>query len=395
MKKKLILALFFFLFCSRLTARSGDGYSSDGLVDRAHFLYEPELELAGQLMIATKLDSAERVVERYIAANPNRPDGYYFRATATSWRLFLISEDEDPEPLKKKFEEELDLSRQYAERAEKNGDTRFAGTLYLGAIYGQQALLAVIDHRWLVMAPLAKRAWNYIEKVLELDPDYYDSYLGRGTYMYITGSLPAAVKLLALVYGFEGNKTEGLANIWLAAARGLYSRDASLALLMNIYSTLEEPNERILRAARELRERYPDNPLIHWRLGDILLRSKFYGEAREVYGEVTARIEQGCPYYDNRMFSRWSMAYRIALSDKKMGSLDLARTGFEQIAAAGGEVHPDWIRASSNLELGGIYYQCEKYELARRCLEAVLEMDDFRNSRDKARELLKKIGKRE
>ena len=132
-------------------------------------------------------------MERFITAHPDRPCGYYFRATATSWRLFLIGEHDDPEPLKEKFAEELELSRKIAGQAAKVDSTKFEGTLYLGAVYGQQALLALIDHRWLVMAPLAKRAWNYIDKALEMDPEYYDLYMGRGTYMYVTGALPEVV----------------------------------------------------------------------------------------------------------------------------------------------------------------------------------------------------------
>ncbi len=368
--------------------------AAEEMVDRTHLLYEPELELAGSLMIATELDSAERVVERFIAANPDRPCGYYFRATAISWRLFLISEDEDPEPLKQRFEQELERSRRVAEQAARSDETKLEGTLYLGAVYGQQALLALMDHRWLVMAPLAKRAWNYIEKMLEMDPDYYDSYMGRGIYLYFTDALPEVVKVLALAFGFEGNRREGLANMWLAASRGLYSRDVSAVMLLNIYSTLEEPNERVLQAAHELRELYPDNPLIHWRLGDILLRSDSLAGARQVYDEVAARIESGYRYYDNRMFSHWSLAYRMALCDKKSGEIERALQGFRKITSAAEEIDPKWVLSSSYLELGRIYYQQGRYELATQALKRVKELDNFRDSRDKADELLKKIKNR-
>ncbi|MFC1544957.1 tetratricopeptide repeat protein, partial [Gemmatimonadota bacterium] len=340
-----------------------------------------------------RLDSAERVLERFIVAHPERPCGYYFRATATSWRLFLIGEDEDPEPLKEKFGEQLEISRKAAEEAAKIDSTRFEGTLYLGAVYGQQALLAMIDHRWLVMAPPAKRSWNYIEKAQKIDPDFYDCYMGRGIYLYITDALPEVVRLLALAYGFEGDKTEGLANIWLAASRGLYSRDASRMVLMNIYSSLQEPNERIMRTAQSLRERYPDNPMIHWRLGDLLLRDKQFTQARETFEEVARKIESGYPYYDNRMFSEWSMAYRIALCDKKMGEFDSALRGFESITAAD-SVHPRWIVPSANLELGRIYLMKNEFVLAEQALRRVLDGKDYHGNHDQAKELIKQIEKR-
>jgi hypothetical protein len=367
--------------------------AADDMVDRTHVLYEPELELAGSLMIATELDSAEKVVERFIAANPDRPCGYYFRATAISWRLFLISEDEDPEPLKKSFEQELELSRTMAEQAAKGKETKLEGTLYLAAVYGQQALLALVDHRWLVMAPLAKKAWDYIEKTMEMDPDYYDSYMGRGIYLYFTDALPELVRVLALAFGFEGNRREGLANMWLAASRGLYSRDVSAVMLLNIFSTIEEPGERVLSVAHELHDLYPNNPLIHWRLGDLLLRSDSLAQARQVYNEVSARVESGYRYYDNRMFSRWSMAYRIALCDKKSGELEQALQGFGRITSAPGEIDPKWVLASSYLEQGRIYLMQSKYDLATQSLRRVKKLDEFRDSHDQADELLKKIKK--
>ncbi len=364
------------------------------MVDRTHFLYEPELELASRLMVATEFDSAQRVVERFIAANPDRPCGYYFRATAISWRLFLISEDDDPEPLKQRFRQELERSRRVAEQATRNDETKLEGTLYLGAVYGQQALLALMDHRWLVMAPLAKRAWDYVEEVLEMDPDYYDSYMGRGIYLYVTDALPEVVRVLALAFGFKGNRREGLANIWLAAARGLYSRDVSAVMLMNIYATHEEPGERVLRMAHRLRRLYPDNPLIHWRLGDLLLRSDSLAAARQVFEEVSARIGSGYRYYDNRMFSRWSMAYRIALCDRKSGDLERALQGFERITSAREEVRPRWVQAAANLELGRIYLSRGEYDRAEGVLRRVKELDDFHDSHDQADKLLDKIRKK-
>jgi tetratricopeptide (TPR) repeat protein len=211
--------------------------------------------------------------------------------------------------------------------------------------------------------------------------------------MYVTDALPEVVRLLALAYGFEGDRDEGMANIWLAASKGLYSREASQVMLMNIYSTMEKPNERILRTASDLREKFPDNPLIHWRLGDLLLRDKQYDAARKTFEEVAGRIESGYPYYDNRMFSSWSMAYRIALCDRKSGDLDKARRGFEQIATAD-SVHPAWILPSSNLELGRIYFNNQEYGRAEQALLLVLDEDDFHDSHDEAKNLLKQIKKR-
>lgn len=250
----------------------------------------------------------------------------------------------------------------------------------------------MIERKYLVMAPLAKRAWNTIEKALNIDPEYYDNYLGRGIYQYFTNVLPKMIKILALVYGFEGDREEGLENIRLAAARGLYSRDASKIMLLNLYSVIETPDSSVREMARKLHEKYPDNPLIHWRYGDILLRLKEYQAAAEIFQQVAERIENNYPFYRNKMFSRYSMAFRLGYCDSKTGKSAMALKRFDSILASS-EVTPEWILPATYLEKGRIHFRMGEKEQARQSLEAVLDYSDYRGGREQARQLLKKLGK--
>lgn len=242
------------------------------------------------------------------------------------------------------------------------------------------------------MAPLAKRAWNLIDEALRIDPEYYDSYLGRGIYQYFTDVLPKMIKILALAYGFERDREEGLENIRLAAARGFYSRDASKIMLLNLYSVIETPDSSVREMARKLHEKYPDNPLIHWRYGDILLRLKEYQAAAEIFQQVAERIENNYPFYRNKMFSRYSMAFRLGYCDSKTGKSAMALKRFDSILASS-EVTPEWILPATYLEKGRIHFRMGEKEQARQSLEAALDYSDYRGSREQARQLLKKLGK--
>ncbi|MCE5272331.1 hypothetical protein LLH00_13720 [bacterium] len=389
--KNLLRAGFFLLavFSPQAVALAGPSGPASPL-DTA--LYEPALKQATALMLNMKLDSAEVLVERWTRAHPGRPAGPFFRSALLSWRLFLLPEEDDDTALKRAFEEANDQCRARAERVMSQRGGELEGTSYLGAVYGQQALLALIDRRWLAMAPLAKKAWQYVQRTVALDPQYYDSYMGLGIYLYFTDILPRLVRVLAEVYGFEGDRARGLASLELAAQRGYYSQDAAGIMLLNIYSETEPPDSSIVALAHSLAQRYPDNPLIQWRLGDILLRHKDYAEAETVFRAVLERVDSGTPFYRNRMFTRWSMLYRIGICRGKLERREEALAAFEEIVSAG-QIKPEWLPSAANFIAGGLYLQAGDTLRARERLQTVRRLPDFEGSRDRAAELLHKLDK--
>lgn len=353
-------------------------------------LYDPDLERAGQLLLDMRLEEAEKLIGNSIERNAEKPAGYFFRSAALSWRIFLAPERSDTKELKKEFEKALSTSRRFAEKAQSRSESRFEGTLYLGAVYGQEALLALLDKKYLLMAPLARRAWNYLQEAVSLDPEYYDSYFGLGIYKYFTDVLPRMIKILALAYGFEGDREGGLTDLWLAVEKGLYSRDEAGIMLLNIYSITETPDSSLGALASELHRRYPDNPLIHWRYGDILFRMKKYAEAGKIYQEVAERIEAGHPFYRNSMFSAYSIAYRLGACDRHLGKNREALERFKSILKAH-DVTPEWVVPVSYLECGSLYLAEGNTALAEKSLKAVLQYKDFSGSHSKAKALLEKL----
>jgi len=353
-------------------------------------LYDEELDRTGQLLLGMRLDEADSLIANSIERNRERPAGYFFKSAALSWRLFLAAEGSDTKKLKKEFESAVEDSRRVAENTRSRKESRFEGTIYLGAVYGQEALLAMLDRRYLVMAPLSRQALIYIEEAISIDPQYYDCYLGTGIYKYFTAVLPGAVKILAEAFGFPADREGGLSDLRLALERGLYSRDAAGVMLMNIYSLTEIPDSSAGALAAELYRRYPDNPLIHWRYGDILYRLKKYFKAQEIYQQVEKRIESDYPFYRNSMFSAWSISFRLAMCDRKQGRDQEALKRLSLILS-GTKVTPDWIVPVSCLVCGEIYFAQGNHALAEKNLRAVLQYDDYNGSRKRAETLLEQL----
>jgi len=376
------LAAFLCLICPR------HGYCQS--VD--HPLYYEELYKAVELLLAMRMDEGEELIQGWIERNREKPAGYFFHAAAISGRIYLLPKDKDVTDLKKKLEKAISSCRRTAKKLLSRDENKFEGTLYLGANYGLEALLAMLDRKYLAIPPLAKRAWNHLNQAETLDPEYYDTYFGLGSYLYIIDTLPVIIKILALGYGFEVDRQRGLAHLRLASKGGLYTQDASLIMLMNLYSEYETPDSSISIMANKLYKRYPDNPLVHWRYGDILFRLEEYEAANKIYLEVMERISSNYTFYRNRMFSDYLITYRLGMCDKHLGRKEQAIQHFNPILTDS-EITPEWVVSASYLACGEIYLEQGNDELARSNLKEVLKHGDSRGSHRKAKDLLKKLKK--
>ncbi|MCE5271205.1 hypothetical protein LLH00_07965 [bacterium] len=358
-----------------------------------HPLYDERLDRAAHLVLQMKLDPADSLIEAWIAENPKRPVGYFFSGVSQAWRLFLQPEGADLEPLKKRLAATLSRCSLLSQKTQGRGEYgALEGSLYAGASCGLEAMLAMLDGRYLVMAPLAHQAWGHIQQAVVADPLFYDSYMSVGIYQYFTGRLPEVMRLMAVSCGFEGDCRKGLDNLRLAAARGLYSGDEARIVLMNIYAIYDEPlDEGVLEMARGMFERYPDNPLVQVRYGDLLLKAERFDQAEAVFGGIERKISAGAPFYDNRIFSAEAVAYRLALSEKGLGRDGQALERLRAILSLGDAVSPEWIVPASHLECGELYLRAGDLESAGRELK-MASSGNHRKSQKRARELLDRLA---
>ena len=353
--------------------------------------YSEEIDSAGALMLGMRIAESERMMERFIEVHPEDPAGYFYRASAAGWRIFLTPRDSSIDSQMTVFEQNVRLCKRAAEEMQKDENNRTEALAYLGMAHGQEALLALLEERYLVALPRAIQAWKYLQRVLERDPAYYDIYFGVGVYRYFAAQLPGVVETLAgAAFGLEGDRSGGMDDLRIAAAYGLYSRDAARMMLLNIYGTFERPDSFSAVLASDLRSKYRDNPLVHWRYGDVLRRAKHHAEAEAVYREVLALIDSGKPGYRNRMYSRWSMIFRIGWMRREQKDYADAVKTLSRVTdeyESGREVWPEWVVAYSYLQLAEAYLSLDKPERVRENINKVLEMRDMRGSHKKAKAL--------
>ena len=98
-------------------------------------------------------------------------------------------------------------------------------------------------------------------RVVELDPEYHDAYLGLGIYHYYAAVLPRVIKVLSYVMGIRGDRELGLKELVHAAAKGNLGRTEARFFLGQLYLEQESDSEASQRWFDGLVSDYPRNGL--------------------------------------------------------------------------------------------------------------------------------------
>lgn len=128
--------------------------------------------------------------------------------------------------------------------------------------------MALVEKHQFMSLSLAKRSNTYAQKLLSLDPKYYDAYLTAGFSDYMVGSLPFFIRWFVHFDNVSGNKQRGVHNLELAARDGHYLRPLAQILLGIIDLRNKNTGAAQSRLVDLVRE-YPGNPLFRKELGKL------------------------------------------------------------------------------------------------------------------------------
>lgn len=120
--------------------------------------------------------------------------------------------------------------------------------------------LSLIEARNFAALSPTKRANEWAEKLLRIDPDYADAYLATGLSKYIIGSTPAPIRWVLRIGGYTGDKKEGMRELELTAEKGyLLAPFARLLLAMAYLRQGDAVHARLM--LERLQVEFPENPL--------------------------------------------------------------------------------------------------------------------------------------
>ncbi len=333
-------------------------------------------------------DTVQKNIEWVFAHYPDHPFAHFGNAMI-AWSRYEYEYELSDDRQRKVFEQILDDSIDGIKRWMKQNPDDTNAYMGIGALYGLRAMFSMRNRSWVTAYFSGRKAIKNLEKSLELDPTYYDAYFGLGIYQYYAGTLPSVIKILAKIVAIKGDPDEGVKQLNLSREKAHFTGDSSKLILIEIQNTrgskYYDP-QKSLEYIRQLRAKYPQNPLMHY-VEIICLYETGH------YDEVSAQAEQFLkligkdPFYKDIYLSR---AY-TALGTVQMakGNWQQARELFEKGRAAIQNQEPSRWGVWNELRLGEVYDVLGEREKAVKQYRYVLSFDDKWGFDDAAKALLK------
>ena len=230
---------------------------------------------------------AHRILDVYLAANPNDPFGHSVRASTYLFseldRLrilegeFLtddkqISGDGEliPDPaIREKLFASIEKAQALADARLKaqpeDSMARFSFCLTEGL---RTDYMAFIEKKQLRSLLAAKKGQAYAVELLKRDPGFVDAYLTTGISEYLIGSLPFFVKWVVRFDQVKGSKAQAVANMEKVATSGRYLGPFARIMLAIIHLREKRP-QRSIQLLADLTRDFPENPLLRKELARV------------------------------------------------------------------------------------------------------------------------------
>jgi hypothetical protein len=246
------------------------------------------MELAITRMYDFDFAGSHQVLDRYIAEHPNEALPYGFRASAYLFseldRLGILeseflSDDEKIAEKKKKIEPDPDTRRKFLQ-AVSDTESRANAALKINpndkdalfALCVAQGVstdyMAFVEKRQIASLSLAKKSNTNAQRLLKIDPKFYDAYLTTGVSEYMLGSLPFFVRWFVRFDNVDGNKEKGIDRLEMVSREGHFFRPFS-KILLGIIALREKRPRDAQRLLTELAHEFPRNPLFRKELAKV------------------------------------------------------------------------------------------------------------------------------
>jgi hypothetical protein len=246
------------------------------------------IDTALQHMYNQDYAAAHEVLDRTIAACPQDPLPYAFRASAYLFyeldRLGILESEfliDDKQIAEKKKKLDPDpVNREKFVRAVHDVESRAGAALKINPD-DQQALFAMsvaqgvstdymafVEKKQFSSLSVAKRSNSYAQRLLRVDPKFYDAYLTAGISEYMIGSLPFFIKWFVHFDNIDGSKDRGVDRLRLVAREGHYFKPFS-KIMLSIIGLREKRPQETQQWLTELARDYPQNRLFRKELAKV------------------------------------------------------------------------------------------------------------------------------
>ena len=214
---------------------------------------------------------------KLVEMEPDNPFGYLFEAGAIWWQASQeFGLFKDTPTLQGLFEQDIEAGVRKSETYidSKDKQTRADGYFVAGMTLGVRGQWNLMKGKWLDAYFDGKKSMKYLKKVVKLDENYEDAYLGLGVFDYQAAHLSGIAKL-GVLFGMRGDEKRGLERIQRAVDHASFARRQAAQMLASIYLVDLHDDARALTVIQGLRKDFPGSAyfifleaMLRHRLGD-------------------------------------------------------------------------------------------------------------------------------
>ena len=118
----------------------------------------------------------------------------------------------------------------------------------------------LIEKQYFNSLSLMKQSRQLSEKLLSIDPSFYDAYLASGVENYMLSQKPMPLRWLLWLGGSQTDKQEGIRRVKITAEKGHYLRPFA-RLLVAVAALRDKDTATAKSILRDLAREYPQNHL--------------------------------------------------------------------------------------------------------------------------------------
>ena len=377
--RNITLALFLFVINYETYSQNKN---LDSLIQSGiHQIYSLEFEKANQTFSIVKSEY------------PEHPSGKFLSAMITWWKIMVDMENESYDDLfYDQLEETIDFCDDILDEDPDNIDAIF----FKGGSLGFRGRLASIREDWFDAAADGKDALPLVHRAYELDSTNVDVQLGFGIYNYYASVIPERYPFLKPIMMLfpSGDKEKGIKQLQNAAENGKYTRIESKYFLMMLFYKYEDDNQTGLNYAKQLHKEFPNNPTFHKYYARLLRKVSQITKATEQFRIMHNRCDSLMFGYNDKL--KRESSYYVADDYWRKADWDDAIKYFKECSdlSYSFDQEDDGFNVVSLLQLGRIYDILGEREKAKKYYEEVLDLDEYKNSHEKAERYLEEPFKR-
>ncbi len=337
-----------------------------------------------------KFQEAESTFRLLMQKYPHHPAGKFFDAMIVWWKIMLDTKNESYDDL---FVEKLDDVIEMCDSILDNDPDNVDAMFFKGGSLGFRGRLYALRKEWFNAALDGKEALPLVYRVYEVDPTNEEVKLGFGIYNYYATAIPEKYPFIKPVMIFfpEGDKELGIRQLKEVAEKAKYAKIEARFFLLTLYYQFEENFDEALHYAKILVTDFPDNPTFQRYYGRIYVKKGDYKNASVVFGDILKKCRAGFKGYTEKV--EREAVYYLGVKydiDKKLDSaLVMFRRCVELSKKIDGD-EPSGFLVNATLYLGMVYDQLEERAKAIAQYNKVLDMDEYKNSHERAEKYLRK-----